>query len=131
MNDEIVAVPDEEINKMEKNFMKFSEQMAGKRLKIPVPQTWETLVSKNGNCAAVWESLIIQKKLPYMAMMRNLRNILQSQIKDQVHQMVINNIQNPYLISKSMMFPLQYLNALEVVSTVPHKMSKLYENSIL
>lgn len=30
-----------------------------------------------------------------------------------------------------MMFPLQYLNALEVVSTVPHKMANLYEKSIL
>jgi hypothetical protein len=30
---------------MEKSFLKFSEEMAGKRLKIPIPETWETQVS--------------------------------------------------------------------------------------
>jgi telomerase protein component 1 len=43
--------------------------------------------------------------LPYMAMMRNLRNILKSGVTDVVHQKIIEKIQNSELIAKAKMFP--------------------------
>ena len=31
---------------------------AGKRMKLPTPETWETQVSMKGNKAATWEDLL-------------------------------------------------------------------------
>ena len=36
----------------------FDEDQAGKRMRLPIPETWETQVSLRGNKAEVWESLI-------------------------------------------------------------------------
>ena len=36
----------------------FDSTRAGKRMKLPTPETWETQVSMKGNKAATWESLI-------------------------------------------------------------------------
>lgn len=45
-------------------------------MRIEIPKTWETLLSAKGNNAETWTDLILNHKLPYMALMRNLRNIL-------------------------------------------------------
>ena len=36
----------------------FDADQAGKRMRLPIPETWETQVSLRGNKAEVWESLI-------------------------------------------------------------------------
>jgi telomerase protein component 1 len=54
----------------------FERERAGKRMKLPVPETWETLLSAKGNKASTWEELIEHKKLPFMAMLRNIRNLI-------------------------------------------------------
>lgn len=38
----------------------FDETRAGKRMKLPIPETWETQVSMLGNKAEVWQQLIGQ-----------------------------------------------------------------------
>lgn len=45
-------------------------------MKLATPSTWETQISGRGNKAAVWEDLIDTNSLPFMAMLRNLRNLL-------------------------------------------------------
>ena len=47
----------------------FESARAGKRMKLPVPETWETFLSEKGNKASTWEELIEHKKLPFMAML--------------------------------------------------------------
>lgn len=32
--------------------------MANKRMKLPIPETWETQLSLHGNKASTWETLI-------------------------------------------------------------------------
>jgi hypothetical protein len=59
----------------------FDSTRAGERMKLPVPETWETQVSLNGNCAATWQTLLENRKLPFMAMLRNLRNMLLAQME--------------------------------------------------
>ena len=54
-------------------------------MKIEIPKTWETELSAKGNKPEVWADMIMSNKLPYMAMMRNLRNILKSGVDDVVH----------------------------------------------
>lgn len=46
---------------------------------LPVAERWETELSAHGNTTEVWEKLIGENKLGYMAMLRNLRNILKAE----------------------------------------------------
>jgi hypothetical protein len=43
---------------------------------LETPYTWETELSEKGNSEKVWKELIKSGKLGYMALLRNLRNIL-------------------------------------------------------
>lgn len=43
---------------------------------LPIAERWETELSANGNNKETWEKLIKENKLGYMAMLRNLRNII-------------------------------------------------------
>ena len=36
----------------------FDHERAGKRMKLPTPETWETQVSMKGNKKETWESLL-------------------------------------------------------------------------
>ena len=63
----------------------FESDRAGKRMKLPIPETWEKQISMHGNKASVWEQLIDHKKLPYMAMLRNLRNMIKAGISERHH----------------------------------------------
>lgn len=36
----------------------WEEERAGKRMKLPVPETWETQVSLKGNKAETWQDLL-------------------------------------------------------------------------
>jgi telomerase protein component 1 len=89
----------------------FDPSQASKRMKIPTPVTWETEISANGNNAAVWENLIRTKKLPYMAMLRNLANLVKSGVTDETHANVANRICHPEAVTNSRQFPFRYLTA--------------------
>jgi len=71
----------------------YDSERAGKRMRLPVPETWETQVAMKGNKASVWEKLIDNKKLPYMAMLRNLRNMIKCGVSEKHHQWVIKKLQ--------------------------------------
>ena len=45
---------------------------------LETPYTWETELSEKGNTKEVWEELIASGKVGYMALLRNLRNIIKS-----------------------------------------------------
>jgi len=45
---------------------------------LAAPKGWESELSERGNTAAVWNELIAEGRLGYMAMLRNLRNIIAS-----------------------------------------------------
>ncbi|KAL8176473.1 UNVERIFIED_CONTAM: hypothetical protein K2H54_035247 [Gekko kuhli] len=64
--------------------------LAGTRMKLPKPHTWERELSQRGNTAEAWEELIDAGKLPFMAMLRNLRSILR------VGESVIRSRQLPF-----------------------------------
>jgi len=70
----------------------FKEEKAGKRMKLPVPETWETEVSAKGNKASTWESLINHRKLPFMAMLRNLRNLISAGISEKHHNNILKKV---------------------------------------
>jgi len=93
----------------------YDADKAGKRMKLPIPETWETQVSMFGNKAEVWERLIDHKKLPYMAMLRNLRNMIKSGISEKHHNLVIRKLQDEGAVINSKQFPFRFFSAYEVL----------------
>lgn len=94
----------------------WNQDMAGKRMKLPTPETWETQVSMKGNKAHVWEELIDHKKLPFMAMLRNLRNVLIAGISTKHHQSIIHRLTDETSVINSRQFPFRFFSAYEVLS---------------
>ncbi|XP_006163129.1 telomerase protein component 1 [Tupaia chinensis] len=84
---------------------------AGKRMKLPRPETWERELSLRGNKAAVWEELIDNGKLPFMAMLRNLCNLLRVGISARHHELILQRLQHAKSVIHSRQFPFRFLNA--------------------
>ncbi|XP_048211653.1 telomerase protein component 1 [Perognathus longimembris pacificus] len=84
---------------------------AGQRMKLSRPETWERELSLRGNKASVWEDLIDNGKLPFMAMVRNLCNLLRVGISTRHHGIVMERLQDSKSVIHSRQFPFRFLNA--------------------
>lgn len=90
---------------------------------LATPYTWETELSalgrKQHNSAAEkaaalkakWEELIASKKMGYMALMRNLRNILDAQVSVMHVNMVCQYLANPVAVAASKQLLFRFLSA--------------------
>jgi telomerase protein component 1 len=103
----------------------FDPKLAGKRMKIPTPVTWETTLSSEGNKAECWEKLIKSNKLPFMAMIRNIRNLLVTGVDKETHDRVVSKLSNPDVIQNSRLFPLRFLSAFESIDVNIEELEKL------
>jgi telomerase protein component 1 len=93
----------------------FEPGRAGKRMKLSQPETWETFLSLKGNKASTWEELIEHQKLPFMAMLRNLRNLIFTGVHPKYHRWVINKLKNERAVASSRQFPTRFFSAYEVI----------------
>ena len=93
----------------------FDAAKAHTRMKLPVPETWETQVSHHGNNAHTWESLIDHRKLPFMAMLRNLRNLIVAGISLKHHRWVLSKLKDEQTIINSRQFPFSFFSAYEAI----------------
>uniref|UniRef100_A0A8D2AMB6 Telomerase associated protein 1 n=1 Tax=Sciurus vulgaris TaxID=55149 RepID=A0A8D2AMB6_SCIVU len=84
---------------------------AGRRMKLSRPETWERELSLRGNKASVWEELIDNGKLPFMAMLRNLCNLLRVGISAHHHGLILQRLQHEKSVINSRQFPFRFLNA--------------------
>ncbi|XP_032712839.1 telomerase protein component 1 [Lontra canadensis] len=91
---------------------------AGKRMKLPQPETWERELSLRGNKASVWEELIDNGKLPFMAMLRNLCNLLRVGISARHHELVLQRLQHENSVIHSRQFPFRFLNAHDSINNL-------------
>lgn len=89
---------------------------------LATPYTWETELSALGQTAtspkekrmaftAKWEELIRSQRLGYMAILRNLRNILEAEVSAEPLQMALSRIANEQEVMRSKQFPFRYLSA--------------------
>ncbi|CAM1331705.1 Uncharacterised protein g10655 [Pycnogonum litorale] len=99
----------------------FEESRAGTRMKFPTPETWETQISLRGNRACVWERLIDHEKLPYMATLRNLRNLVLSGISKAHHKKVTSMITNPAAVIHCKQFPFRFLSSFQAIEDLRDK----------
>ncbi|OWK09250.1 TEP1 [Cervus elaphus hippelaphus] len=99
---------------------------AGKRMKLARPETWERELSLRGNKATVWEELIDSGKLPFMAMLRNLRNLLRAGISARHHELVLQRLQHAVrkTVIHSRQFPFRFLNAHDSINDLEAQLEK-------
>lgn len=85
-----------------------------------VSETWETELSQAGNAEdvdtakdAAWSKLLQENKLGYMALLRNLRNILE-QSPESV-DLACQQLTDPERVKKSRVLPFRFLTALQQI----------------
>lgn len=95
---------------------------------LSTPYTWETELSAlgqtkfytDGEKAAAfrfkWEELIDSRKLGYMALMRNLRNILEAKVSDVHIDKVCETLANAENVRRSKQLPFRFLAAYREIS---------------
>ena len=92
---------------------------------LEVPDTWETKISgaENQEMKEVeWKRLVEERKLGYMALIRNLRNILSCDFVDSqwAKKHLIPQIVNETAIKKSLIFPYRIYTAWKMIAnTLP------------
>ena len=80
---------------------------------LEIPMTWETQLSANGNNAETWERLIDSRKVGYMALLRNLANIIKANPAN--IEKVYQTIENPEAVRKSRQLPFRFLSAYKAI----------------
>lgn len=95
---------------------KLGRKILDENLKTPV--TWETELTEKGNKKEVWESLIANRKLPYMASIRNLRNILNAKVDVQYIKMLCEFISNPNAVKRSKQLPFRFFTAYREIENI-------------
>ncbi len=89
---------------------KETEALFGKVLDdaLETPYTWETELSEKGNTKEVWDELIASGQVGYMALLRNLRNIVRSGADTAP---VLKVISDPEQVKKSRQLPFRFYSA--------------------
>lgn len=90
---------------------------------LETPYTWEVELSNAGQTGrskkSVWEELIVSGKLGYMALLRNLRNILQEGVSSEHLQIACNTIADKNQVLKSKQMPYRFLSAYRSLMSDP------------
>lgn len=88
---------------------------------LEVPYTWEVELSRAGqegrSKKEVWEELIESGRLPYMALLRNLRNLENANISKEHMDSVIETISSQENVLRSKQLPFRFLSSYKSVST--------------
>ncbi|KAK3531414.1 hypothetical protein QTP70_019258 [Hemibagrus guttatus] len=88
---------------------------ANQRMRLKQVETWETRLSQEGNNATTWEQLIDNNSLPFMAMLRNLRNMIMQGISLKHHEKILKRLSSKSTVIKSRQFPFRFLSAYKVI----------------
>ena len=80
---------------------------------LETPYTWETELSAKGNTKEVWDELIASGKVGYMALLRNLRNIIKSGADVTP---VLTTLSDPEQVKKSRQLPFRFFSAYRMLS---------------
>jgi 60 kDa SS-A/Ro ribonucleoprotein len=104
---------------------------------LPPIETWETMISAAGPDAdakrKAWEHLIDQgaKGLPYMAALKNIRNVLQAGVSGDHIKKLVAELTDPNLIAKSKQFPFRWHSAYKMLREELQKMGSPYFKAVM
>lgn len=92
---------------------------------------WEVVLSQFGqsgeNKRAVWEYLIAEKLLGYMAMLRNLRNVASANVSDATIESVYAMLSDAEEVKKSRQLPFRFVAAYDAVEGQPNPYGYSYD----
>lgn len=88
---------------------------------LETPLTWESELSAKGNNAETWEKLIDSGKVGYMALLRNLRNIINANPKNIAK--VYDRLCDPIVVRKSRQLPFRFLSAYKSITGIGSSMA--------
>ncbi len=77
--------------------------------------TWETEISNTKDPKKAWSALVNEGKLGYMAMLRNLNNLIKNNVDDEVISKVVDKLTNPNEVAKSKQLPFRFTTAYDMV----------------
>lgn len=109
---------------------------------LKVPYTWETELSALGQNAfeneaakvlafrSKWEELIFSGKLGYMALMRNLRNILDARVSVEAILKVCQMLTDKNAVSKAKQLPFRYLAAYRELQKIDSDFTVMVLNAL-
>lgn len=92
---------------------------------LPVATRWETELSANGNNKETWEKLIEENRVGYMAMLRNLRNIINANPRN--IQKVYDKLENKSEVLKSKQLPFRFMSAYRELGKMSNSTSKVFD----
>lgn len=93
---------------------------------LKTPETWEVEFSKNGQLPVgkreeereIWKRLLSRRKLGGLALIRNIRNILQSNPDEELVRLATETLSNPKVVPGNRIFPYQIFQAIKVLDMV-------------
>lgn len=98
----------------------FNQLVAGT---LPVPYTWESELSAAGQVAyaspaerqaaiaRTWETLVSSGRLGYMALLRNLRNLLEAKVSAETLALACATLADPGQVARARQLPFRFLAA--------------------
>lgn len=95
---------------------------------LPIAKRWETELSANGNNQETWENLIDENRLGYMAMLRNLRNIINANPRN--ISKVYDKLENKDEVLRSKQLPFRFMSAYREVPRTSSRVLDVLENAI-
>lgn len=109
---------------------------------LATPFTWETELSALGQqkfendkakaeaFRAKWEELIFSGKIGYMALMRNLRNMMEAGVSWEVMKKVCVTLSDPNQVAKSKQLPFRFLAAYREVKVLKADYTSMVLNAL-
>jgi 60 kDa SS-A/Ro ribonucleoprotein len=85
---------------------------------LTVPETWETMLSAGEGHDVVWKTLLLENKLGYMALLRNLRNIIEH-ADEETLDLAITKLTDEDAVLKSKQLPFRFLTAYRMLEQTP------------
>lgn len=110
--------------------------------RLEIPYTWEVELSSLGQVKfdseaakkdafqAKWEEMIESGRLGYMALLRNLRNILESQVRLGYRKAVAERLGSAYQVAKSKQLPFRFLAAYRELKNYGGNRIDLFTNAL-
>lgn len=74
-------------------------------------ETWENKISSKGSTTENWAELVQSGKMGYMALLRNLRNLLKKDVPMEVIDQACAILSNPEKVKKSKQLPFRFFSA--------------------
>lgn len=78
-------------------------------------ETWEAVISASKDKQHDWEKLVFEDKLGYMAMLRNLNNLIKNDVSKETIDLVAKRLVDPEKVRKSKQLPFRFATAYNTV----------------